>query len=115
MNLDEIKKKYGYPLEGYYLSILLKREDYHWLVEQSELAKRYEQALRNTYVEGMTIEEILEAADTYTQKEDIYSKIEESIDRWHESDSPLPLHEYLGLTEKEYGTWLTTGKLPNEE
>lgn len=114
MELNQIKKKYGYPLEEHYLTMALKREDYHWLIEQAELVKRYEDALRNTYVEGMTIEEILTASDSWKQKEEIYKSIEALIDQWHESDSELPLHEYLGLTIEQYGEWLKTGELPNK-
>ena len=29
-------------------------------------------------------------------------KIDDFIDDWHDGDSTLPLSEYLGLTEKEY-------------
>jgi hypothetical protein len=33
--------------------------------------------------------------------------IDNYIDRWHESDSPLPLHTYLGMSKPEYSLWLT--------
>ncbi len=32
--------------------------------------------------------------------------IEDYVDMWHESESTLELHEYIGLTEDEYETWL---------
>ena len=32
---------------------------------------------------------------------------EETICRWHDSDVDLRVFEYLGITEKEYGDWLT--------
>ena len=32
---------------------------------------------------------------------------EETISRWHDSDVDLRVFEYLGITEKEYGDWLT--------
>ncbi|WP_404386458.1 hypothetical protein [Caenispirillum salinarum] len=36
------------------------------------------------------------------------SAIDDFVDAWHDSDSPLTLREYLGLTEAEYETWLKT-------
>jgi len=30
------------------------------------------------------------------------------IDRWHDGDSELELHEYLGLTWEEYSEWIMT-------
>jgi hypothetical protein len=33
-------------------------------------------------------------------------EIDDFVDRWHESDSSLPLHQYLGMTEAEYDLWL---------
>jgi hypothetical protein len=34
------------------------------------------------------------------------------IDQWHDSDSDLELHEYLGWTEEEYTAYLEDSKLP---
>lgn len=31
-----------------------------------------------------------------------YDDIDDYIDKWHDSESILPLHEYLGITEGEY-------------
>ena len=45
MNLNNIKKNYGYPLESYYLSTAVKRADYHWLIEQAEKVKKYERII----------------------------------------------------------------------
>lgn len=32
--------------------------------------------------------------------------MDDHVDRWHDGDSPLELHEYLGLTWDEYGRWV---------
>lgn len=32
----------------------------------------------------------------------LMSDINDYIDNWHESDSSLPLHEFLGMSNKEY-------------
>lgn len=29
----------------------------------------------------------------------------DAVDEWHEGDSPLPLHEFLGFTWDEYVRW----------
>lgn len=34
------------------------------------------------------------------------SGIDDKIDEWHKSDSNLPLHEFLGMTEEEYAKWV---------
>jgi len=31
---------------------------------------------------------------------------DDAIDKWHEGNSLLELHEYLRLTKAEYGVWL---------
>jgi hypothetical protein len=36
-------------------------------------------------------------------------EIEAKVVEWHNSDSPLPVHEYLGMTEDEYAIWVHTG------
>jgi hypothetical protein len=38
------------------------------------------------------------------------SDIDDAIDAWHESSTPLELHEYLGMTFTEYVDWV---KNPN--
>tara|TARA_R110000751_G_scaffold301579_1_gene414237 strand:- start:690 stop:929 length:240 start_codon:yes stop_codon:yes gene_type:complete len=38
------------------------------------------------------------------------SVFDDKIDEWHESDSNLPLYEYIGLTKEKYLIWL---KNPN--
>jgi hypothetical protein len=38
---------------------------------------------------------------------DFQDFIDELIDEWHAGDSPLPLHEYLGMTWEEYKLWLS--------
>jgi hypothetical protein len=34
------------------------------------------------------------------------SKMDDEIDRWHESDSLLPLHKWLGFTREEYAFYV---------
>ncbi len=33
-------------------------------------------------------------------------KIDDYIDKWHDSDSELELYNYLGMTQKEYRLWV---------
>ncbi len=35
-------------------------------------------------------------------------EIEDFVQRWHDSDSKLELHEYLGMTIDEYALWLNS-------
>lgn len=36
------------------------------------------------------------------------SVFDDKIDEWHNSDTPLSLYEYLGLTEEQFKIWLKT-------
>jgi hypothetical protein len=36
----------------------------------------------------------------------LMSEIDDYIDGWHDSDSGLSLHEFLGMTEKEYALYV---------
>jgi hypothetical protein len=36
--------------------------------------------------------------------------IDDQIDEWHDGDSPLPLHEYLGMTKEEFYYWILLGQ-----
>jgi len=36
----------------------------------------------------------------------LMSEIDDYIDQWHESDSDLPLYDYLGMSKKEYALYL---------
>ncbi|QFP97348.1 hypothetical protein SEA_SPILLED_33 [Streptomyces phage Spilled] len=38
--------------------------------------------------------------------------IDDLIEEWHEGDSPLPLHEFLGMTSEEYDLFVRFGTLP---
>lgn len=38
----------------------------------------------------------------------------EAVDAWHEGDSELPLHEFLGWTKEEYNRWVLYNLLPDE-
>lgn len=35
-------------------------------------------------------------------------ELDDYVDAWHDSDSALPLHEYLGMTQEEYARVLTS-------
>ena len=37
--------------------------------------------------------------------------IDDLLDEWHESDSDLPVYEYLGISREKYAKWVETGKL----
>ncbi len=37
--------------------------------------------------------------------------IDDFIDAWHNSNSNVPLHEYLGMTMEEYKTYVQTDHL----
>lgn len=37
--------------------------------------------------------------------------IDDKIDEWHNSESNLPLHEYLGMTKDEYVSWVKDSNL----
>lgn len=32
--------------------------------------------------------------------------VDDLIDEWHEGNSNLPLHEFLGMTKEEYNKWI---------
>ena len=36
----------------------------------------------------------------------LMDEIDDYVGKWHEGDSPLPLHEFLGMTRDEYSLWL---------
>lgn len=33
-------------------------------------------------------------------------RIDDFVGAWHEGDSPLDLHEFLGMSWQEYGAWM---------
>lgn len=37
--------------------------------------------------------------------EEVWTSIDDWVDRWHESTGPKPLHEFLGLTKREASLW----------
>lgn len=39
-------------------------------------------------------------------------EVDDRINDWHESDSDLRLHEYLGWTWEEYCVWVETDVIP---
>lgn len=42
-------------------------------------------------------------------------QLEDLVDKWHDSDTKMSLHEFLGMTEEEYSVWVEFDILPNEE
>ncbi|QNN98282.1 hypothetical protein SEA_LILMARTIN_31 [Streptomyces phage LilMartin] len=42
-------------------------------------------------------------------------QLEDLVDKWHDSESSLSLHEFLGMTEEEYSVWVEFDILPNEQ
>lgn len=36
----------------------------------------------------------------------LLNEIDNYIDKWHDGDSELPLHTYLGMTWNEYAVWI---------
>lgn len=36
------------------------------------------------------------------------------MDKWHDSDTKMSLHEFLGMTEEEYSVWVEFDILPDE-
>lgn len=47
-------------------------------------------------------------AELFINDEIEFEKIDDFVDEWHEGDSELPIHEYLGLSEQEYAMWVET-------
>lgn len=36
----------------------------------------------------------------------LLEEIDEFVEKWHSSDSALPLHKFLGMTKSEYSLWV---------
>lgn len=36
----------------------------------------------------------------------LLDEIDDYIDKWHDGDSELPLHAYLGMSRDEYAAWI---------
>ena len=58
-----------------------------------------EKFLPNDAVGGLSFVEALRNGDAD------YEDIDDYINAWHEGDSTLPLHEFLGMTWSEYCIW----------
>jgi len=56
--------------------------------------------------------EALTFYEKYHQGKETEESIDDYIDEWHEGDSELPLHEYLGMTLEQYSFWVKTTKIP---
>jgi hypothetical protein len=44
--------------------------------------------------------------DLCVRGEALPAEIDDFVEHWHEGDSALPLHEFLGMTPEEYSAWL---------
>lgn len=44
--------------------------------------------------------------DLYCVGDALATDIDDFIDEWHDGDSDISLHEYLGMTHEEYKYWL---------
>lgn len=42
-------------------------------------------------------------------------ELDDLVDKWHDSDTGVSLHEYLGMTELEYSVWCEFDILPDED
>lgn len=60
---------------------------------------------------GLMEDKGLNYIDKYKRGLVLEEDIHVSIEEWHESTSELDLHEYLGMTWKEYQTWVTYDSL----
>lgn len=46
--------------------------------------------------------------------EALLEDIDDFVSAWHEGDSEVPLHEFLGMTHEEYSYWIVDANvLPN--
>ena len=44
--------------------------------------------------------------EMYLSGEALPDEIDDFVDSWHESDSDLSIHEFLGMTREEYLSWV---------
>lgn len=44
--------------------------------------------------------------DLCVRGEALPAEIDDFVELWHEGDSTLPLHEFLGMTPEEYSAWV---------
>jgi hypothetical protein len=42
-------------------------------------------------------------------------QLDDLVDKWHDSDTKMSLHEYLGMSREEYAIWTEFDILPDEE
>jgi hypothetical protein len=42
-------------------------------------------------------------------------ELDDLVDKWHDSDTKMSLHEYLGMSREEYAVWTEFDILPDEE
>jgi hypothetical protein len=57
--------------------------------------------------EGVDVDGFKQRLMEKVQKKRQEVALEAKVKEWHESDSTLPLHEYLGMTEQGYADWVT--------
>jgi hypothetical protein len=41
-------------------------------------------------------------------------ELDDLVDKWHDSDTKVSLHEYLGMSREEYSVWVEFDILPDE-
>ena len=49
--------------------------------------------------------------DLYSSGEVSLEEIDDFIDEWHKSVQEMELHEFLGMSQKEYINWIERGEL----
>lgn len=42
-------------------------------------------------------------------------QLDDLVDKWHDSDTKMSLHEYLGMSREEYAVWTEFDILPDEQ
>lgn len=42
-------------------------------------------------------------------------QLDDLVDKWHDSESKVSLHEYLGMTREEYAVWTEFDILPDQD
>lgn len=62
MELNEIKKKYSFPLEEFYKSVGVKAEDFSWLIEQAEKFEEQQKELERLqgFIENLQVVHFVE-------------------------------------------------------
>lgn len=78
----------------------------HYL-ETGKISGTFRMSLRHMLSDACGGECSNDNSDLYLQRV-IGSIFDDKIDEWHNSDTPLSLYEYMGLTEEQFKIWLKT-------